>query len=100
MEQISKKRKAERTRICEADLAVVGGGMAGTSAAVTAARLGLKTILIQNRPCLGGPASTECDSDSDGHLIVGGSNWTTRDARETGVIEEFRLTQEDRWLLK
>ena len=97
MENISQKRKKERTRICEVDLAVIGGGMAGTSAAVTAARLGLKTVLIQNRPCLGGPASTECDSDSDGHLIVGGSNWTTRDARETGAIEEFRLTQEDRW---
>ena len=53
MENISQKRKKERTRICEVDLAVIGGGMAGTSAAVTAARLGLKTVLIQNRPSPG-----------------------------------------------
>ena len=79
------------------DVAIVGGGMAGTSAAVTAARLGLRTLLAQNRPCLGGAASTECECNSDGHLIVGGSNWTTRDARETGVIEEFRMTSADRY---
>ena len=96
-ENCRKERLAGRVRCYEADLVIIGGGMAGTSAAVTASRLGLKTVLIQNRPCLGGPASTECDSDSDAHLIVGGSNWTTRDARETGPIEEFRLTQEDRW---
>ena len=94
---MSKERKESRTLRHEADLVIVGGGMAGTSGAVAAARLGLKTILIQNRPCLGGPASTECDSDSDAHLIVGGSNWTTRDARETGPIEEFRMTQACRW---
>lgn len=96
-ENRKEKRAAERTIYYDTDLAIIGGGMAGTSAAIAAARLGLKTILIQNRPVLGGPASTECDADSDAHLIVGGSNWTTRDARETGPIEEFRLTQEDRW---
>ncbi|MCF8226398.1 MAG: FAD-dependent oxidoreductase [Bacteroidales bacterium] len=41
------------------DLVVVGGGIAGISAAVTAARLGLKTALIQNRPILGGNNSSE-----------------------------------------
>lgn len=91
------ERIKNRTLRYEADLVIVGGGMSGVSAAVAASRLGLKTVLLQNRPCLGGPASTECDSDSDAHLIVGGSNWTTRDARETGPIEDFRLTQECRW---
>ena len=43
----------------EFDLVVVGGGLAGTSAAVTAARLGLKVALIQDRPVLGGNASSE-----------------------------------------
>ena len=41
------------------DLVVVGGGMAGTCGAVSAARLGLKVALIQNRPVLGGNNSSE-----------------------------------------
>ena len=41
------------------DLVVVGGGIAGTSAAITAARLGLKVALIQDRPVLGGNGSSE-----------------------------------------
>lgn len=41
------------------DLVVVGGGMAGTAAAVTAARNGLSVALIQDRPVLGGNSSSE-----------------------------------------
>jgi len=41
------------------DLVVVGGGVAGCSAALTAARLGLDVALIQDRPVLGGNASDE-----------------------------------------
>jgi hypothetical protein len=43
----------------EYDLVVTGGGIAGTCAAVTAARLGLKVALIQDRPVLGGNNSSE-----------------------------------------
>ena len=43
----------------EFDLVVVGGGIAGTSSAITAARLGLKVALIQDRPVLGGNGSSE-----------------------------------------
>lgn len=43
----------------EYDMIVVGGGIAGTSAAIASARLGLKTALIQNRPILGGNNSSE-----------------------------------------
>ncbi len=43
----------------EYDLVVVGGGMAGICAAVSAARLGCKVALIQNRPVLGGNNSSE-----------------------------------------
>lgn len=43
----------------EYDLVVVGGGIAGISAAVSSARSGLKTALIQNRPVLGGNNSSE-----------------------------------------
>jgi len=41
------------------DLVVVGGGIAGTCSAVSAARLGLQVALIQNRPVLGGNNSSE-----------------------------------------
>jgi hypothetical protein len=41
------------------DLVVVGGGYAGICAAVSAARLGLQVALIQDRPVLGGNASSE-----------------------------------------
>ena len=41
------------------DLCVVGGGIAGISAAVSAARLGLKVALVHDRPVLGGNNSSE-----------------------------------------
>ena len=41
------------------DLIVVGGGIAGTSAAISAARNGMKVALVQDRPVLGGNGSSE-----------------------------------------
>ncbi|MHC4400758.1 MAG: FAD-dependent oxidoreductase [Planctomycetota bacterium] len=41
------------------DVVVVGGGIAGCSAALASARLGLRVALVQNRPVLGGNASSE-----------------------------------------
>jgi hypothetical protein len=41
------------------DLVVVGGGVSGCCAAVSAARLGLSVILLQNRFVLGGNSSSE-----------------------------------------
>lgn len=41
------------------DLVVVGGGLAGCCAAISAARRGLTVALIQNRPVLGGNNSSE-----------------------------------------
>jgi len=41
------------------DLVVVGGGYAGTAAAVSAARLGCRVALIQDRAVLGGNGSSE-----------------------------------------
>jgi len=43
----------------EFDVVVVGGGVTGSVGALAAARLGLKVALVQNRPVLGGNASTE-----------------------------------------
>ncbi len=48
-----------RERSHQVDLCVVGGGLAGLCAAVAAARHGAKVALIQDRPMLGGNASSE-----------------------------------------
>ena len=79
------------------ELAVVGGGLAGVAAAVSAARLGISTALIQNRPVLGGNSSSEV------RVPVGGACDFNPWARESGILEEFFLqerTQDPRriWL--
>ncbi|MGN1093544.1 MAG: FAD-dependent oxidoreductase [Candidatus Neoclostridium sp.] len=66
-----------------ADLCVVGGGIAGTFAAITAARLGLKTVLIHERPVLGGNASSEI------RMWICGAQ--QRLYREAGLQEELEI---------
>ena len=41
----------------QCDLCVIGGGMAGLAAAISAAREGIKVVLMHERPVLGGNAS-------------------------------------------
>jgi hypothetical protein len=53
------------------DLVVVGGGMAGTAAAITAARLGITVALVQDRPVLGGNASSEVRVYPGGRTMLG-----------------------------
>lgn len=73
--------------VLNADLVVVGGGMAGTCCAIMAAREGLKTVLIQDRPVLGGNASSEIRLWVLGATCHMGSN--NRWAREGGIINEL-----------
>lgn len=49
------------------DLVVAGGGLAGTCAALAAARNGLKVALVQDRPVLGGNGSSEVRVWPEGH---------------------------------
>ncbi len=51
----------------EFDLVVVGGGIAGTSTALSAARQGLRVALLQDRPVLGGNGSSEVRVWPEGH---------------------------------
>ncbi len=78
-----------RLRVHEltADLCVVGGGMAGVCAAVAAARLGSKVVLVQDRSVLGGNASSEIKM----HIVGADCHGERPGARETGLTEEFRL---------
>lgn len=52
------------------DFVIVGGGVAGTTAAISAARLGLKVALIQDRPVLGGNNSSEVRVHLGGRIKV------------------------------
>lgn len=75
------------TKQIECDLVIVGGGVAGTCCALTAARAGVKVALIQDRPVLGGNASSEVRLWMLGATSHGGNN--NRWAREGGVIDEI-----------
>ena len=72
-----------KPEVLDYDFVVVGAGYGGIGAAVQAARLGLKTALIQNRPCLGGNASKEIN------VPPGGACPHANRFRETGVCEEI-----------
>ncbi len=76
-----------RTIRHDADLVIVGGGLAGSCGAITAARAGLKVVLVQDRPVLGGNASSEVRLWILGATSHMGNN--NRWAREGGVIDEF-----------
>lgn len=65
----------------EADFCVVGGGMAGLCAAVAAARHGARVVLLQDRPVLGGNASSEI------RMHICGAHG--EENRETGILEEI-----------
>jgi len=69
------------------DLAVIGGGLAGVCCAITAARSGLRVVLVQDRPVLGGNASSEVRLWILGATSHMGNN--NRWAREGGVIDEI-----------
>jgi hypothetical protein len=69
------------------DLVIIGGGLSGVCAAITAARTGLKVILVQDRPVLGGNSSSEVRLWILGATSHMGNN--NRWAREGGVVDEL-----------
>ncbi|MEW2521504.1 FAD-dependent oxidoreductase [Actinacidiphila alni] len=80
-------RRDFRTEPLDADVVVVGGGMAGVCAAVTAARAGAQVVLVQDRPVLGGNASSEIRLwvlGATAHMF-NNNRWS----REGGVLDEI-----------
>ena len=67
------------------DFCVVGGGIAGMLAAISAARHGVKVALMQDRPVLGGNASSEI------RMWICGAGSRVRNLQETGILEEIAL---------
>ncbi len=72
----------------EYDFVVVGGGLSGMCAAIAAARHGAKTALVQDRPVLGGNASSEIKM----HICGADIHASKENVRETGIVEELLLT--------
>ncbi|CEL11109.1 Putative Fumarate reductase succinate dehydrogenase flavoprotein domain protein [Aspergillus calidoustus] len=78
-----------RHEILNADVCVCGGGLAGVCTAITAARNGVSVILLQDRPVLGGNASSEVRL-----WILGATSHmfnNNRYAREGGLVDEILL---------
>jgi len=71
----------------ESDLVVIGGGLAGTCAAIAAARSGINVTLVQDRPVLGGNASSEVRLWALGATSHMGNN--NRWSREGGIVDEI-----------
>lgn len=69
------------------DLVVCGGGLAGVCAAIAAARQGLRTCLVHNRPVLGGNSSSEVGVTPHGAAAFHAY------ARETGIISELLIEE-------
>lgn len=67
----------------DADFCVVGGGLAGFAAALAAARHGSRVVLMNDRPVLGGNASSEI------RVCIRGAQ--KRNEQETGIVEELAL---------
>ncbi len=82
----------EETRSGPYDVVVAGGGLAGTAAAVAAARHGCRVALLQDRPVLGGNASTEIQVP-----VHGDETREPWDPEETGLIEEFERAGGGSW---
>jgi 2-polyprenyl-6-methoxyphenol hydroxylase-like FAD-dependent oxidoreductase len=112
------RRGTERAIRLTADLCVLGSGAAGTSAAIEAARLGRKVLLVDGAPQLGGQAvgamiGTFCGFYSNGkapRLVTHGIGAEIlRDLRASGdahditgrrntIIVQYRVTALQRWI--
>ena len=74
------------------DVVVIGGGLSGMCAALTSARHGVKTVLIQNRSMFGGNASAEVRM----HILGASCHSSKPNTRETGIIDEILLENKKR----
>lgn len=82
-------RPTVTVRRLETDVCVVGGGLAGVCASVAAARNGARVVLVQDRPMLGGNASSEIRVPIGGAYGYVLPDKKVLENREGGLIEEL-----------
>ena len=79
----------------EVDVFVAGGGSAGTSAAIAAARSGMRTVLAEGAPVLGGNGGSDKRVTMVGacgpRTGSGDANAMKMECREGGIVEEYQL---------
>src|SRR5699024_1702867 len=78
---------AENTIEKDYDLIVVGGGISGVSAAISAARCGMKVALVHNRAMFGGNSSSEVKLFPENNS--GQQTWI----KEGGINEELHTEE-------
>ena len=99
------KGNDEASVTTQADVLVVGGGTAGTIAAIQAARVGAKTLLIERSSQLGGTTTKGGVSfpglfDAWGKQIIAGIGWElVRESVELdgGKIPDFTKVPDSHW---
>jgi hypothetical protein len=87
IQEFSELTRGNKTISTKSDLVVVGGGLAGLCCAIAAARDGITVTLVQDRPVLGGNASSEVRLWTLGATSHMGNN--NRWSREGGIIDEI-----------
>ena len=87
IEGFEEQGRPRQVEVVKADFIITGGGLSGVCAAITAARQGLQVVLVQDRPVLGGNASSEVRLWVLGATSHMGNN--NRWSREGGVIDEL-----------
>lgn len=87
VQDFSQVTRGNKTISTKSDLVVVGGGLAGLCCAIAAAREGITVTLVQDRPVLGGNASSEVRLWTLGATSHMGNN--NRWSREGGIIDEI-----------
>jgi squalene-associated FAD-dependent desaturase len=82
------------------DVVVIGGGFAGLSAATALAERGVRVVVLEARPGLGGRATSFTDPatgervDNGQHLLIGGYHETFAFLRRIGTEDAVRLQAE------
>ncbi len=90
----------------ECDVLVVGGGAAGTVAAIQAGRMGARTLLVERNSQLGGTTTTGGVSfpglfDAWGKQIIAGIGWELVQesvALDGGTLPDFSRVPERHWM--
>lgn len=81
---------------------IIGGSTSGTSAAIAAARMGAKVIVVESSPMLGGMLTAQGVSATDGNYKLKGGIWSefrdslaarygSSDALRTGWVSEIQF---------